>query len=150
MLCKRLVQRNSTNLLFTTEKIINFLLIAGVIQGFAFNLVTMFVKKKTDKVIIFLNLTVFFLSLNNLQRWLINNGIVSDLFLIKHLFVPWYLLIVPMFYLFTIYFLQVQDKVRKFFTISIVLFLFEIVLRLCVISHVYYNKYDMADAIMEK
>ena len=64
-------------------KIINFLLIAGVLQGFGFNLVTIFVKKKFDKVVIFLNLTVLFISLNNLQRWLIDNEFISDLFLIQ-------------------------------------------------------------------
>lgn len=130
------------------EKIINFLLIAGVIQGFAFNLVTMFVKKKCDKVIVFLNLTVFFLSLNNLQRWLINNGYTSDIFFIEHLLVPWYLLTIPMFYAFVIHFLQIENKVHKFIKTSIVLFVMEILVRLCVMSYVYYENREMADTIM--
>ncbi|KJD32786.1 hypothetical protein PW52_15010 [Tamlana sedimentorum] len=119
--------------------VINFFLIAGVVQGLAFNLVTMFVKKKCDKVIVFLNLTVLFISLNNLQRWLIDNDFISDLFLIQQLLVPWYFLILPMFYAFTTHFLRVQEKVNDFLRISIAIFFFEIVIRLCVISYVYYE-----------
>ncbi len=122
--------------------IINFFLIAGVIQGFAFNLVTMFVKKKCDKVIVFLNLTVLFISLNNLQRWLIDNGYTSDLFLLENLLIPWYVLILPMFYAFTTHFLKVEDKVNDFLKFSIILFVTEIILRLCIISYVYYEVPD--------
>lgn len=132
----------------TIKEIINFLLIAGVIQGFAFNLVTMFVKKKCDRVIVFLNLTVLFLSMNNLQRWLIDNGFISDLFLIKHLLVPWYLLVVPMFYAFTIYFLQVQDKVHRFIKTSIGLFVLEILIRLSFISYAHYEIPEQAQDFM--
>lgn len=120
-------------------EIINFLLIAGVVQGFGFNLVTLFVKKKFDKTIIFLNLTVLFLSLNNLQRWLINNGYSSDLFLLKNLLIPWYVLIMPMFYAFTIYFIRVQNRVKNFIKFTFVLFILEIFIRLCLISYVYYE-----------
>lgn len=122
--------------------IINFFLIAGVIQGFAFNLVTMFVKKKCDKVIVFLNLTVLFISLNNLQRWLIDNDYTSDLFLLENLLIPWYVLILPMFYAFTTHFLKVEDKVNDFLKFSIILFVTEIILRLCIISYVYYEVPD--------
>ena len=120
-------------------KVINFLLIAGVIQGFGFNLVTIFVKKKFDKVVIFLNLTILFISLNNLQRWLIDNEFYSELFLLKNLFIPWYLLILPMFYAFTIYFVRVQDKVNSFIKLSLIIFIVEIVIRLCIISYIYYE-----------
>lgn len=119
--------------------IINFFLIAGVIQGFVFNLVTMFVKKKCARVIVFLNLTVLFISLNNLQKWLVDNGFVSDLFLIQQLKVPWYALILPMFYAFVTHFVQVQNKVKDFLKLSVIVFLVEIVIRLCLITYVYYG-----------
>ncbi|WP_242202282.1 helix-turn-helix domain-containing protein [Aestuariivivens insulae] len=128
--------------------IVNFLLIAGVIQGFGFNLVTLFVKKKLDKTIIFLNLTVLAITLNNLQRWLIDNGYTSDLFLLKNLLVPWYLFILPMFYAFTIYFVRVQDKVNNFIKPTLVLFILEMVIRLCLISYVYYEVPDRDTTII--
>lgn len=99
----------------------------------------MLVKKKCDKVIVFLNLTVLFISLNNLQKWLIDNGFVSDLFLIQQLLVPWYILILPMFYAFVTHFVQVQNKVKDFLKFSIIVFLVEILMRLCLITYVYYE-----------
>jgi len=119
--------------------IINFLLIAGIIQGFGFNLVTLFFKKKFDKVIVFLNLIVLFISLNNLQRWLIDNGFSSDLFFLKNLLIPWYLMVLPMFYAFTTHFLQIEKKVNDFLKLSLIIFVFEIIIRVCLISYVYHE-----------
>lgn len=118
--------------------IINFLLIAGVVQGFVFNLVTLFFRKKFSIVILYLNLTVLFISLNNLQAWLRDNGYSSDLFFIKNMLVPWYLFILPMFYAFLIHYLRVQDKIVGFVRFSIGLFLVEVCLRIGVIAYVYY------------
>lgn len=119
--------------------IIDFLLIAGVIQGFGFNLVTIFVRKKFNKTVIFLNLVVLFISLNNLQRWLIDSGYSSDLFLLKNLMIPWYLGILPMFYAFTTHFLKIEDKVNDFIKITLIIFVTEFIIRLCLISYVYFE-----------
>lgn len=121
------------------DSIIKFLLIGGVIQGFGFNLVTLFIKKKFTKVIVFLNLVVLFISLNNLQRILIDADFFSISFLLKQFLIPWYLLIFPMFYAFTAYFLRVETKVNDFIKPTIILFIIEIVIRLCLISYVYYE-----------
>ncbi|MEO6348656.1 MAG: helix-turn-helix domain-containing protein [Aquaticitalea sp.] len=119
--------------------IINFLLIAGVIQGFGFNLVTLFIKKKYDNTIVFLNLTILFISLNNLQRWLIDNGFSSDSFLLKNLLIPWYVLVLPMFYAFTVHFIKVHEKVNSFIRVTLAVFVLEIAIRLCIISYVNYE-----------
>lgn len=128
--------------------VINFLLIAGVIQGFGFNLVTLCIKKKYDKTIVFLNLTILFISLNNLQRWLIDNGFSSDSFLLQNLMIPWYVLIVPMFYAFTIHFIKVNDRVNSFINLTLGLFIFEIVIRLCLISYVYHENSDSESSLI--
>jgi len=112
---------------------------AGVVQAFGFNLVTIFVKKKFSKPIIFLNLVVLSIALNNLQRWLIDNGYSSDLFLLEHLMVPWYLFIIPMFYAFATHFMKIEDKVVSYVRATVVIFIVEIVIKLCLISYVYYN-----------
>lgn len=129
--------------------IINFLLIAGVVQGFGFNLVTFFIKKKFNKTVIFLNLIVLFISLNNLQRWLIDNDFSSNLFLIQQLLIPWYLLIFPMFYAFTSNFLKVEKRVNDFVKPTLILFLSEIIIRLCLISYVYYEVPDKETSLIE-
>jgi AraC-like DNA-binding protein len=107
----------------------NFLLIAGAVQGFIFNGFTLFSKKKVDNVIIFLNLTVFFLSLNNLQAWLIAKDFRFDFFFLRQFLVPWYMLIMPMFYMFLIHYLKIQEKVRSFLNIAIILFVLELIVR---------------------
>jgi AraC-like DNA-binding protein len=121
---------------------INYILIAGVIQGFGFNLVTLFIKKKISKVIFFLNLIVLFLSLNNLQRFLIDINCFNFSFLLKHLQVPWYFCVLPMFYAFTVYFLSIEKNVNDFIKVSIIIFILEIIIRLILISFVYYNIQD--------
>lgn len=119
--------------------VVNFLLIAGVIQGFGFNLVTIFIRKKFGKVVIFLNLVVLFISLNNLQRILIDSEFFSFSFLLKQLLVPWYVLIFPLFYAFTTHFLKINNKVNDFIKPTLILFVLEIIIRLCLISYVYYE-----------
>lgn len=130
--------------------IINFLLIAGVIQGFGFNLVTIFVKKKFSLVIIFLNFTVLFISLNNLQAWLIDYGFTSNLFFFKQLLIPWYVLILPMFYAFTIHYLKIEKKVNNFIKLSLVIFSLEIIIRFFLIYYVYYQVQNKDDYIIDK
>ncbi|WP_282134282.1 helix-turn-helix domain-containing protein [Seonamhaeicola maritimus] len=124
------------------SSIINFLLIAGVVQGFGFNLVTILIRKKFNKTILFLNLIILFISLNNLQRWLIEKNHISDLFIIQQLYIPWYLFILPMFYAFTTHFLKVENKVRGFIKLSLIIFIAELIIRLCLISYVYYEVPD--------
>jgi AraC-like DNA-binding protein len=130
--------------------IVNFLLIAGVIQGFIFNLVTLLFRKRFSIVVLYLNLVVLFISLNNLQAWLIEVGYSSDLFYIKNMLVPWYFFILPMFYAFIIHFLEVDKTIIGFVKFAIVVFVAEILLRSAVIYHVYYNVPDQDIALINQ
>ena len=130
---------SSGHLLMDVDTIVNFLLIAGVIQGFIFNLVTLFFRKRFSIVVLYLNLVVLFISLNNLQAWLIEAGYISDNFYIQNMLVPWYFFILPMFYAFIIHFLEVDKTIIGFVKFAIVVFLVEIAARSMVIAHVYYN-----------
>ena len=132
------------------DSVVNFLLIAGVIQGFGFNLVTLFIKKKFTKVIVFLNLTVLFISLNNLQRVLIDNEFFSFSFLLKSFQVPWYVLIFPMFYAFTARFLRIEEKVNDYIKPTLIIFVLEIILRLILISYVYYEIPNQEGALIQE
>jgi AraC-like DNA-binding protein len=131
------------------DSIIKFLLIGGVIQGFGFNLVTLFIRKKFSKVIIFLNLIVLFISLNNLQRSLTDSNFFDFSFLLKQLQIPWYVLVVPIFYAFTAHFLRIENKVKDFIKITILIFVLEIILRLCLISYVYYEVPDRDTSLIQ-
>ena len=117
--------------------ILNFLLIAGALQGFVFNIATFLIRKKIERPVLFLNLLVFFLSMNNLQSWLIDKGFVFDQFFLKHLLVPWYVLILPMFYAFLVYYLGIEKKRMPFLKLTIFIFIGELLARtiiLCLVD----------------
>lgn len=110
--------------------IFNFLLIAGVLQGFVFNIGTLMSRKRIEKPVLFLNLFILFLSLNNLQAWLIDKKLFElDLFF-RNYPIPWYVLIVPMFYAFLVYFLGIEQKKWPFLRLTLAIFLFELVGRI--------------------
>ncbi|HLP64307.1 helix-turn-helix domain-containing protein [Flavobacterium sp.] len=122
-----------------TKSIFNFFMIAGVIQGFLFIFITSFGKRSREKSLVFLNLVVLFLSLNNLQIALIDNVFTASNFFVRNLLIPFYVLIVPSFYLFLIHYLKIEKKITSFFYWTIVLFSLEILARLLLLPH-YYNQ----------
>ena len=127
----------------------NLLLITGVIQGFVFNAVTLFYNKKFEKVIVFLNLVVLFISLNNLQAWLIENGFSSNVFFVKQMLVPWYSLVFPMFYFFLINYLKINSQLKALLKYSILLFIFELLIRIILIIYVYYYIPNQDDILIK-
>ena len=120
-------------------KIFNFLLVAGSIQGLLFVIVPLFLKKKIARPIWFLNGTVLFISFNNLQAWMIDNGYLYSLYFIRYLEVPWHMLIVPFFYSFLIYYLCLNDKFKSFIRLTLFIFIIEILLMSVVIINHYLN-----------
>ncbi len=113
--------------------ILYFLLVAGAVQGFIFNIATFLARKKIEKPVIFLNLLVLFLSLNNLQTWLLEKGFVPDLFFLKHFVFPWYVLILPMFYAFLIYYLGIEKRRMPFLGLTIGIVMVELIGRTIVL-----------------
>ena len=113
--------------------IFNFLLIAGAVQGFIFNIATFLSRKKIERPVLLLNLFVFFLSMNNLQSWLIDKGFVASNFFMSQFIIPWYVLIVPFFYAFLVYYLGIEKKKWPFLQLTAAIFLLEMVVRSIVI-----------------
>ncbi len=119
--------------------IINFLLIAGAIQGFIFFLVTFLFKKKVGPVILYLNLTVLFISLNNLQAWLIDNDYSFGYFYLKHMLIPWYLLVLPFFYSFLVSYFDIQERKTTFLKPVVILLSLELLIRTGMIGVVWFG-----------
>ncbi len=109
--------------------VFNFLMIAGAIQGLIFNVATFLARKRIERPVLFLNLFVFFLSLNNLQSWFIEKGFISTEFSLHDFTIPWYVLIVPMFYAFLVYYLEIEKKWLPLVKMSIFIFLTELLAR---------------------
>lgn len=122
--------------------VFNFLMIAGAIQGFVFNIATFFSRKKIEKPVLFLNLFVFFLSLNNLQSWWVDENLTPSNFFLQHFLAPWYILIVPMFYAFLIFYLELEKKRSHFLMLSGIIFLTAILARSFIIWLAYNGLID--------
>lgn len=128
---------------FTLVELLNIVLITGVIYGLIFCSVLFFLKKRFDKLILLLNLQVLFITLNNLQAWLIDMQIVSSNVYIKYLKIPWYFLSMPLFYLFLIKYLKVERKVSYFFRGALFTFLSFIILRLSLVYYAQISQYSL-------
>ena len=126
----------------TLIDLFNILFLTGVIYGLIFCAILFFMKRKTGRPILFLNLQVLFITLNNLQAWLIDMGLISDILYIKYLRIPWYFLCMPMFYAFLIYYLKLPKKIKKFLSLTLLVFLGFIMMRLFIITYAQYNNYN--------
>ena len=122
--------------------VFNFLMIAGAVQGLIFNVATLLARKKIERPILFLNLFVFFLSLNNLQSWFIEKEFFAAELSLHNFTVPWYVLIVPMFYAFLVYYLEIEKKRLPLVKISILIFILEIAARSFVMLMVNMNDWS--------
>lgn len=116
--------------------VLDFLLLAGAIHGFLFVAGTFMLRKQVEKPVLFLNLFVLFLSLNNFQSWLIDKQMVFVGPFMEHFTMPWNILIVPMFYAFLVYFLGIEKKRWPFLNFSLVFFLVAVISRALVINAV--------------
>ena len=108
----------------TLNDILNSILIIGIVQGFIFNGVLWYKNRPVNKAIRFLNLTIFFFSLSNLQSFAIKKDWVSSKYLIHGLIdLPWSIFIAPLFFLFLIHYLQIKKAYKKLYFITFFLFI---------------------------
>jgi AraC-like DNA-binding protein len=129
-----------------STELMKLFLISGSIHGILFVIFPLFLKRKIEKPIWYLNGVVFFISLNNLQAWLIEKGYTSSLYFLKNFEFPWYLLIVPLFHLFLIHHLGLEKKVKikDFFRFLLIVLFFEICIRTLLIIICFTNNLDLA------
>ena len=119
----------------TISEIINSILIAGAIYGFIFNSAVFFSRHRKGRAILFLNLLVFFISLNNLQAWMIDSGLSLKGTMLEFFRVPWYFLVTPMFHVFIINYLRLTEKINSFLKLTWGLFIGTLLIRLLIISY---------------
>lgn len=116
----------------------NALMFIGVLIGIIFIFITSRYKNRYDKSVIYLNLVVLFLTLNNLQITLVDSYIEVNFF-IRKLLLPWYLLIFPFFYGFIINYLKVETKKNSFVTTFTTIFIVECAIRALFAPYFYNN-----------
>jgi AraC-like DNA-binding protein len=118
----------------------NFLMIVGIVLGTIFMIFTSASPRGRDKVVIYLNLFMLFLTLNNLQITLVDNDIVLVNFFVRKLLIPWYALIMPMLYTFLAHYLRVEKKIFSLLGFSVCLFVLEIAVRMVFVVLYYPDK----------
>ncbi len=126
----------------TLLDLVNLVFITGVFYGIVFSMTLFFIKRKMGVPILFLNLQVLFITLNNLQAWLIDMNIVSSFVYIRYLRLPWFVLCMPMFYMFLIHYLKLSRKRYRVLELTISLFALFLVLRLVLIYHTQQNGFS--------
>ncbi len=120
------------------KNIFNYSLICSVIIAIVFIIATLQSKKRKDKSILYLNAFVFFFMLNNLQIVLIDNVFINANYFVRNLLIPFYALIVPAFYTFLTYYLNVENKITSFIKFTTWLFIIELLVRIILLQ--YYNE----------
>ena len=114
----------------------NIIIISGVLHGVIFSAVVYKQRKKISKSIVYLGYTVLFLSLSNLQYWLIDTNVIVSYTYLKSIFIPWQWLIMPMFFLYVYKFVTRKKISQK---INLLLFSPFFVILLLYLSQALYS-----------
>jgi len=133
-----LILNGANNKLRMIAGIFNFSMVSGILMGIAFIVAIRFSEIKGRKSIAFLSLAVFFLTLNNLQTYLINSVFINADFFIRRLLIPFYLLVLPAFYAFLLHYLKIRKKPDGVILVSVLLFAMEVGFRI----KFYFEFYD--------
>jgi AraC-like DNA-binding protein len=112
------------------DSIFKFIIIIGIVQGFIFNLFVFSRRKKFDISIKYLNVVVLCLSLNNVREFVFDGDYLHETIIKIYLLFPWHLLVVPMFYVFLVYYLRIHDKLPSYLKTTYSLFVIESLIRI--------------------
>ena len=107
----------------STADFFNMFLLISALHGFALCLIMFFSKYGKDKSLLFLNLMILTISLNNFQSWALERNLFQHKFMLDYIQVPWHFLSAPFFYAFLINYLDIYDKSRKLLKYFVVVFL---------------------------
>lgn len=94
----------------TIEVLFNLFLIVSATFGITFSIFLFFSNKRKEKSIIYLSLLILSFSLNNLQVWILVKGFFQHNNHIHYLKLPWHFLSMPLFYMFLIHYLKIEEK----------------------------------------
>jgi len=65
---------------------------------------------------IFINLLVLTISLNNIQSWILAKDFFVEYFFLDYVHIPWHFLIAPFFHMFLINYLKIEKRSKNHFT----------------------------------
>lgn len=80
---------------------------------------------------LYINLLVLSMSLNNFQSWINAKNFFIESLLLVYINVPWHFLIAPFFYTFLINYLEIEKRSKNILKINILLFILIVSIRIC-------------------
>jgi AraC-like DNA-binding protein len=114
----------------TVKDFFNLFLILSALHGFLFSLILFFSKNGRKKSIIYINLLVIVISLNNFQSWILAKNLFIEYFFLDYVHVPWHFWIAPFFYMFLINYLKIEKRSKNILKIALPFFLIIISIRI--------------------
>ncbi len=127
----------------TTAEVFNLFLLISALHGFLFCFIMLFSKYRKNKSILFINLLVLVISLNNLQSWILAKDFFIEYFFLDYVHIPWHFLIAPFFYMFLIHYLEIHAKSKNLLKIVLPVFLSIISIRIGFVS--FFSNQNTAD-----
>ncbi len=118
----------------TVKEIFNLFLLISALHGFLFFFVIIFSKNAKEKSMVFINLLVLTISLNNIQSWILAKNFFIEYFFLDYVHIPWHFLIAPFFYMFLINYLDIQKQSKNLLKIILPVFIIIIIIRIGFIS----------------
>ncbi|MCG8183675.1 helix-turn-helix domain-containing protein [Tenacibaculum piscium] len=106
-----------------TKDIFDLFLIVSALHGFAFNIILLCSKNGREKSMLYLNLLIFVISLNNIQSWGLERNLLQHKFTLNYLQIPWHFLAMPFLYMFLIHYLKIAKKSYNLLKIILPMFL---------------------------
>lgn len=107
----------------TTADFFNLFLLISAVHGFAFSIILFCSKNGREKSMIYLNLLILAISLNNAQSWALERELLQHKFALDYVQVPWHFLAMPFLYMFLIHYLSIAERSYKILRMIIPLFL---------------------------
>ena len=83
---------------------------------------------------LFINLLVLTISLNNIQSWILAKDFFIEYFFLDYVHIPWHFFIAPFFYMFLINYLEIEKRSKNLLKIILPLFLLIISIRIGFVS----------------
>ncbi|MFL0067739.1 helix-turn-helix domain-containing protein [Tenacibaculum maritimum] len=93
-----------------TTDLFNLFLLVSAIHGFVFSFILFCSKNGKDRSMLFLNLLILSISLNNIQSWALAEHLFQHKFMLDYIQVPWHFLVAPFFYMFLIHYLDIAER----------------------------------------
>ena len=83
---------------------------------------------------LFINLLVLTISLNNIQSWILAKDFFIEYFFLDYVHIPWHFLIAPFFYMFLINYLEIEKRSKNLLKIILPIFILIISIRIGFVS----------------